>query len=146
MTGTYCRLDDHEARKRIADFQAAAGDLQPVFKAFGEYMLLQTDERFSGEHAPDGSAWQELSPATLKTKKGSKILTETTMMRGSVVYTTSPTHMAYGSNKIYYAIHQFGGQAGRGLKVTIPQRESLGFNDADLAEFTDTARDHMEAK
>lgn len=144
MAGTYCKLDDSQARKRIADFLAAAGDLEPAFKAFGEYMLLQTDARFSGEHAPDGSAWLPLSPATLKTKKGSRILTESAQLRGSVIYTTRPKHMAYGTNKVYGAIHQFGGKAGRGQKVNIPGREFLGFNAADIQEWKDTAIDHLD--
>jgi phage virion morphogenesis protein len=39
--------------------------------------------------------------------------------------------VAVGTNRVYAAIHQLGGQAGRGRKVTIPARPYLGVSAAD---------------
>ena len=39
-----------------------------------------------------------------------------------------------GSNKVYAAIHQLGGQAGKNKKVTIPARPYLKLTDDDFEE------------
>ena len=40
-----------------------------------------------------------------------------------------------GSNKVYAAIHQLGGQAGKNKKVTIPARPYLQLSDDDYQTF-----------
>ncbi|MDZ7831632.1 MAG: phage virion morphogenesis protein [Desulfobacterales bacterium] len=144
MAGTYFKLNDREVRRDLKAFMRQAGDLSPAYKAFGEYMLNVTGDRFSGEHSPEGRAWQPLSPETLESKKGAKILTESGQLRNSIIYSAKPERFAYGTNKIYGAIHQFGGKAGRGRKVTIPARPYLGIAAADMEEFGETLRDHLE--
>ena len=39
-----------------------------------------------------------------------------------------------GSNKVYAAIHQLGGQTGKNKKVTIPARPYLKLTDDDFEE------------
>jgi len=48
-----------------------------------------------------------------------------------------------GNNRIYGAIHQFGGQAGRGHKVTLPARPYLGINGDDEVEITQISQRHV---
>ncbi|TSA12012.1 MAG: phage virion morphogenesis protein, partial [Deltaproteobacteria bacterium] len=73
------------------------------------------------------------------TKKGREILaarlplTDTTVLRGSIAPTEIRANgIIIGTNVIYAAIHQFGGKAGRGRKVTIPARPYLMFQDEDI--------------
>lgn len=124
------------------------GDLTPVMKIFGEYMLVQTEQRFVGEHDPDGRPWTPLAPATLRYKKTNKILTESGHrggLRGTITYQSNKRRMSYGTNKKYGAIHQLGGQAGRNHMVTIPARPYLGITNENMTEFYTIVKDYLEA-
>lgn len=142
------RWDDRDAQRMLRRVVRRMDDLTPALKAFGEHMLVETDKRFTGQHAPDGTPWKPLAPATLRVKKTSKILQEQGRrggLRGTIAYHVSDKRkLAVGTNKVYGAIHQLGGQAGRGRKVTIPARPYLGIVDADLAEFVAICRDWIE--
>jgi phage virion morphogenesis protein len=50
-----------------------------------------------------------------------------------------------GVNKVYAAIHHFGGPAGRGRKVTIPPRPYLGLSEADREEIRAILNDYLAA-
>jgi phage virion morphogenesis protein len=143
---SYVTIDDKEVRKDLEEFMEKCGNLRVPLKAFGEHMLLVTEERFSGEHGPSGIAWMPLSPATLKTKKGTKILTENSNLRDRIIYSADARKMAYGTNVVYGAIHQFGGQAGRGRKVSIPARPFLGMDEADMEEWRRAIIDYLGRK
>lgn len=56
MSGTHAtfRWDDREAQAMLKKVIARLDNLRPVMKVFGEYMLVQTEKRFAGEHDPDG--------------------------------------------------------------------------------------------
>lgn len=142
-------IDDSSMRRRISRFVSAAGDMTPAFKAFGVYMVGRTEERFSGEHDPEGNRWQDWSEVTKAidptTGHGRrKILTKSHRLRRSVVPHIGRTYIALGTNVEYGRIHQLGGKAGRGRKVTIPARPYAGFNADDVAEFIATLKDHLE--
>ena len=49
-----------------------------------------------------------------------------------------------GSNFDYAAIHQLGGQAGKGLKTEIPARPYLQLTDDDFAEIIDETTDFLK--
>ena len=80
-----------------------------------------------------GEAWKALAPATLKKKKGSLKLVESGHLKRSLRsnISTSEKRVSVGSNLEYAAIHQFGGKAGRGHKVSIPARPFLPINEKD---------------
>lgn len=143
------RIDDSSMRRRISRFARATGDMTPALKAFGVYMEGRTEERFSGEHDPEGKRWQDWSKATKKsdptTSHGRrKILTKSHRLRRSVTAHPGRTSVVLGTNAIYGRIHQLGGRAGRGHRVIIPARPYAGFNADDVAEFIATLKDHLE--
>ncbi|MBU2430349.1 MAG: phage virion morphogenesis protein, partial [Proteobacteria bacterium] len=121
-------------------------NMNPVMKAFSEYMVMQTDDRFKKEQAPDGSRWQALSPMTVKRKadqgKMDKILQQDGYLRLVHPHADKDSAGIY-SDRIYAAIHNRGGKAGRNRSVTIPKREFLGFSKADLQEFVETCKDFI---
>jgi len=138
--------DDKDVQAMIARSIGNINDRTPVMKSFAEYMVKQTDDRFKNETAPDGSAWQQLSPVTLARKarlgKIDKILQQDGYLR--LVHPAADKDSAgIYSDRIYGAIHNRGGKAGPGHKVTIPKREFLGFNDADFKEFEETYKDFI---
>lgn len=144
-TGIYT-LDDTELKAILSRMEGAIKDLTPVMHPFGEYMLMRTEERFDAEETPEGVPWEPLSEITVarkrKRNKIDKILQQDGFLK-LVNYEAGHDGLELGSNRIYAAIHQFGGEAGRNKSVTIPQREFLGFNDEDIKEFEETVKDFI---
>jgi phage virion morphogenesis protein len=150
-------MQDLGVTRRLKRLISKAGNKKPALQSIGEYMLLQTDKRFTDEIDPEGNKWQAHSAITLAmawriagkkthTKRGKetkafkryqagrKILTATHALRKSITYKANSDSVIIGTNRVYAPIQQFGGKAGRGRKVTIPPRVFLGLNAADKAE------------
>lgn len=148
------RIDDLGVKAFLARIANGAHDMRPAMKNIGEYMILRTQERFDKETDPEGVKWAPLAALTYAasfhgkkfTKKGAttkgmtnyilmrKILTKSSHLRMSITYRADDHSVTIGTNKVYAAIHQFGGKAGRGHKVTIPARPYLGINAEDSIE------------
>ena len=96
----------------------------------GRYLVASTLRRFERERAPDGSPWLKSARALAE---GGQTLTDTGRLRGSIAHTVTDGGRAVevGSKVLYAAIHQFGGRAGRGRRVTLPARPYLGIDDRD---------------
>lgn len=62
---------------------------------------------------------------------------------GAISYRAFNDKVVWSANKVYAAIHNYGGQAGRGLKVNIPQREFMLVQDEDWQEINDTMQDFI---
>lgn len=156
MAGAFIEIktDDLAVRRAFDRLAAAGRNPQPVLRDIGEYLLTSVEERFDGEHGPDGAKWTPLADATLYrwmggasslTKRGNtkvsairrlagkKILTGETHNLRKIIYQVVGTGLSVGTDQKYGAIHQFGGKAGRGLASTIPARPYLGFSDRDNA-------------
>ncbi|MBW2560793.1 MAG: phage virion morphogenesis protein, partial [Deltaproteobacteria bacterium] len=110
MGGITLTIDiaNDDVRKLAKAIAERGKTLTPVFKAFGEYMLMQTECRFSGEHDPAGRPWTKLSARRLAEKKGPKILTERSRLRKSIVYKAGTHTLRIGTNVVYAAVHQLG--------------------------------------
>ena len=119
----------------------------------GAAMVTSTRERFDTQSGPDGRRWAPLSADTvigrlggtkrvytksMRFRKGVRgrmeslrILFRQGHLRNSITYRASRTGVEIGTNLVYGAIHQHGGRAGRGKKITIPARPYLGISSAD---------------
>lgn len=155
MSGVAIRVLAADVLARLQGMEARGGNLTGVMQDFGGYMTGSIQKNFDAEGRP--TRWQPLSLATLLgwaggrkgsfTKKGNwskkgqtalagrKILTDTARLRNSINYAAGARGLTLGTNVIYAAIHQFGGQAGRGRKVFIPARPYLLFQDEDVDYF-----------
>ena len=130
---------------------AAAGFLdKAVFSAIGEALKISTTDRFKNQTAPDGTPWEPLSPRYAawkrKIKGANKILKLRGYLRDTLRYQATDVSVAIGSNRVYSTIHQFGGQAGRGHKATIPARPYLGVSDDDVAAILEIIEDAFAAR
>lgn len=117
----------------------------------------QTRERFSTETGPDGQKW----PDSLRKKLfGGETLTRDGHLGDDISSAATDTQAMWGSNKIYAAIHQFGGvikaKTAKGLafqladgtnvvtrQVTMPARPFLGLSDEDRQDIQATVRRYL---
>lgn len=148
MTGAIVtvRLEGDDFAAGFARLAAMGADTRPLMRAIGAGIRDTTQERFDRAEDPDGHPWKGWSPAYAAVTKSSGLLRASAMrggLMGSIVFAATAHEVRIGSNKVYAAIHQFGGtivpkQAktlvfplGKKLvfakKVTIPARPYLGF-------------------
>lgn len=110
----------------------------------GEALVSGTVDRFSKGEDPEGNKWEPSARAWMEGVAGNKrrrqfgkTLVDTARLRKSIDYATTPNSVMVGSNVVYARIHQLGGKAGRGRKVTIPARPYLGVSKEDMEEVQD---------
>ena len=133
-------LDDAAARRALTRLAGRAIDLEPAMDEIGAMLVASTLERFERGEDPDGNAW---APSIRALEQGGQTLVDTSQLRGSITHEAARDSVTVGTNVIYAAIHQLGGKAGRGKKVTIPERAFLGINDDDAAEIGDILAEHL---
>lgn len=80
----------------------------------------------------------------LKYRAG-KPLTDTGRLKDSFSTMYDNDTALVGTNIIYAAIHNFGGQAGRNRKVTIPQREFLVLTNEDEQSLMDDVQEYFSS-
>ena len=126
-------------------------NLSEPLEAIGELMVGSVQETFDWEGRPD--PWEPLESSTLygrfkgsKTKKKggfrkgflrkvakSKILTDTARLRNSVDWEEDGNSVAWGSNVIYAATHNFGDE-----ERSIPERQFIQEPfDEDMKDITE---------
>ena len=123
-------VDDARVRASLRRLVGTLARPREAFDRIGSYLVTATLERFDRETGPDGKPWQK-SARALAT--GGLTLTDTGGLRDSITHNVAGDGrgVEVGSNLVYAAIHQFGGQAGRGRSVTLPARPYLGIDTRD---------------
>jgi phage virion morphogenesis protein len=135
-------LDSRPLKRALSALERAGADLRPLFRDWGEELLIRHDRRWDREQAPDGTPWEPLDPEYAARKADARpnaglLVFDENMRR--LHYNAHPDRLEFGANEIYAATHQFG-DPGRG----IPQREFLGVSDADREALLDIARDYFQ--
>ena len=133
------KIDNKEVNKKLLDLATRGENLRPLMKNIAGIFAYSTEENFKVEGRPK---WQDLAESTKKQrkKKGTYpgLILQVTGQLASTVNTYYDDNSAViGSNFDYAAIHQLGGQAGKGLKTEIPARPYLQLTDDDFAEIID---------
>jgi len=113
MTEIRITIDDAAALAALKRTRDGLLNLRPAMKNIGEYMVLETDDRFKTQTAPDGSQWQPISRSWRQAKQRNGYITKILQMRGrlrkSIVPKAGADHVSVGTNVVYANIHQFGG-------------------------------------
>ncbi|MDR1398107.1 MAG: phage virion morphogenesis protein [Desulfarculales bacterium] len=138
-----------------------------LLEAVGEVLVSGAIKRFQDEEDPKGNKWKPSQRTmAMKTQKsavkrdakgrilkgsgkilkkgrkgGGKTLTDTARLRNSITSEVNGDSVLVGSNVKYARIHQLGGMAGKGHKITIPARPYLGISKEDRQEVADTIND-----
>lgn len=127
-------------QQQLQALQQRAGNLAPVFRDIGEYLLLAHDERFAKQQSPEGDPWEPLSESYKKRKKRNKnkILILDSLLSGTLRYQVTANSLSFGTDRIYGATHQFGRD-----EAGIPARPFLGLSNADENEVLRLIEDHL---
>ncbi|TCP09250.1 phage virion morphogenesis protein [Crenobacter luteus] len=121
-------LESTALRRALDSLAYSLKDMEPAMRGIATELLSQTEANFEDEGRPD---WPTLADATVKQREkrgnwpGKMLQVSAGGLAGSVVTEYGPALALVGSNKKYAALQQFGGQAGRGRKVTVPGRPYL---------------------
>ncbi|GAB4303835.1 MAG: phage virion morphogenesis protein [Desulfuromonadia bacterium] len=140
-------LDDRELRDALERLARRVADTGPAMHDIGQTLMEHARRRFATSTGPDGQAWAPNAPTTIAaylgryggsykkdgslSKRGAAraagkkpLIGESKQLR-NIHYAAGRDWAEVGSSRIYAAIHQFGGKAGRGKKVAIPVRPFL---------------------
>jgi len=156
------------AERLLRRIALRTGDVGPALRSIGSALEASTQQRFLDERGPDGNKWEEHSPVTTALRggasaragkgtrnrkgqfrrrgTGNEILRDRMHLFDSIGSAVNGAELRVGANRIYARIHQLGGQAGPGRKVTIPARPYLGINAQDEQTILQTLRDHLEVR
>lgn len=131
-----------------------------LHKRLGETALSQISQRFRRGEDPEGRKWA----ASGRVKaKGGQVLRDTGRLQRSFSYRAETDYAAIGTNDIRARLHQYGGvvkpkQARRlrfrtaagdwvtALKVTMPARAMVGFNEDNKRELAQETRDYLDER
>lgn len=145
------RIDDSQVRAALTKLAERCTNLRPVMAKIGMEYEKRVLDNFRRQQSPGGTPWKPLASWTIVGgllkrkaygKKGDllargkkylankRILIASGALQRSVHHQATATSVAIGSSGSipYAAIHQFGGKAGRGKKVSIPARPWLAEN------------------
>ncbi len=134
-------LDDAKVRQVLGALQQVTKDLRAPLREIGEEAHSMAMDAFESETSPGGVAWK---PSKRAVKTGGKTLSDTGALKSSIDVAAFPNKVLIGSNLVYAAIHQFGGDAGRGHKVHLPARPYLpSEEDMDQGFIFDVLSRHL---
>lgn len=137
-----------EAGHWLSEAARRMSDLTPLMDELGGAMVASTQARFEAEKAPDGTPWERSARAV---HEGGQTLRDSNRLYQSITHRAGRQHVAWGTNVIYAAVHQFGatirpksanalafalpgGDFAQVQKVEIPARPFLGVSRDDQAE------------
>lgn len=125
------------------------GDMTEPMQRIAAVLEDTTEQAFADEASPStGEPWPSLSDAYLKAnpkRKGGKMLQATAGgLAPSIVSEYGDNWAQIGSNKIYAAIHQFGGEDDMAPgPAAIPAREYLGISKETEADILDILEEYL---
>lgn len=141
MAGFSFNLDMDKALRGLDIAMQKAQRTQDFMDTIGETLVSSTHQHFQDQAGPDGP-WK---PSQRAEREGGQTLVKSARLKNAITYEASPQMVVIGVNAVYARIHQLGGQAGRGHKVTIPARPYIYINDEDRAEIKALAVEHLRS-
>lgn len=143
MVGVAIRVEVPNLGKvsaRLQKLLSRLGDLTPVMDEIGAHLAQTTAERFESGTGPDGKKWK---PSIRAQAQGGLTLVDSGRLRDSITWRAGRDSVEIGSNLIYAAIHQMGGEAGRNHSVKLPARPYLGVSAGDEREIGAIIDDYL---
>ena len=121
------KIDNKKVEKALLEIAQKTSNLRPLMKNVAGIMADSTEENFKEEGRPK---WKDLSEKTKTARRKTghypgQILQVSGQLAMSITTQYDNESAVIGSNKVYAAIHQLGGPAGKNKKTTIPARPYL---------------------
>lgn len=145
----HIEINDHGTASSLRSLLHAASDRQPIMKIAGAIAQKSVVYNFELGGRPK---WKALAVSTLKYKAkygiNLGVLKGRTGNLAMISYKATATEAVIGtspSSKDYAAIQNFGGQAGRGHKVTIPARPFMVLQQEDLDDMQAAIANYLES-
>lgn len=125
------KLDNKKVEEALLELAQKTSNLRPLMKNIAGIMADSTDENFKEEGRPK---WKDLSEKTKTARRKTghypgQILQVSGQLAMSITTQYDNESAVIGSNKVYTAIQQLGGQAGKNKKVKIPARPYLNLSE-----------------
>ena len=98
------KIDDKAVISVLDRLAATASKMSPVMSMISEELKSQTEKNFAAEGRP---SWLGIKPR--KGREGGHILQDTGKLAASISTSYNSNSATIGSNRVYAAIHQFGG-------------------------------------
>lgn len=152
------RVEDAQVAAALRRLIALGRDATPAMRDIAALGENSTRLRFRTETGPDGTRWK---PSLRARIKGGRTLTKDGHLAGSLSSHFGPDFAEWGVNRVYAAIHQFGGVIrGRGAgalrfrladggfavvrAVRMPARPFLGVSSDDARDILDILQRRIE--
>ena len=140
------KIDNKKVEKALLEIAQKTSNLRPLMKNIAGIMADSTEENFKEEGRPK---WKDLSEKTKTTRKKighypGQILQVSGQLALSVTTQYDETSAVIGSNKVYAAIHQLGGQAGKNKKTAIPARPYLSLTNDEYEEILSSVENYLK--
>ena len=102
-------IDDSQILAAFNRMQAASLDMSPAMKTIAGLLEATTAQNFEAQSGPLGK-WPALKNSSRNKRRTSpKILVDTARLKNSITSQFGPNSAAVGTNVLYAAIHQLGG-------------------------------------
>lgn len=127
------KLDNKKVEEALLELAQKTYNLRPLMKNIAGIMADSTEENFKEEGRPK---WQDLSEVTKTARRKTghypgQILQVSGQLALSINTQYDDVSAVIGSNKVYAAIQQLGGQIGINKKAVIPARPYLKLSEDD---------------
>ncbi|HEX2959092.1 MAG TPA: phage virion morphogenesis protein [Chitinispirillaceae bacterium] len=143
--------------RRLHIIKRNGGNLQKPLAEIGEIILSSIEENFLQEGRYESAdswhggtnRWVDLAESTKKARRkkgkwpGKKLQMSQGGLAASITANVSGDNLEIGTNKVYGAIQQLGGKAGRNHSVTVPARPYLVVQNEDLDDAMDVLGRHI---
>lgn len=131
------KFENQEVDKALLKLAEKGENLRPLMKNIAGIFAYSTEENFKKEGRPN--KWVDLADSTKDTRRKirkwpGQILQVTGQLASSINTEYDDNSAVVGSNLVYAAIHQLGGQAGRNKSANIPARPYLYLTEDDYQE------------
>lgn len=122
-------LDESDLQRGLGQLLRNATETGPMMRGIAAELASLTEDNFESE-SWGGKRWGGDNNGKSKRAMadGGKTLQLSGQLAASISTQSGNGYARIGSNKVYAAIHHFGGQAGRGKKLTLPARPYLPLN------------------
>jgi phage virion morphogenesis protein len=141
------RIDNKELQDYLIQLAEKTSDLRPLMRNIAGIMADSVEENFAQQGRPK---WQQLAKSTIeqrvKAGKWPGMILQLSQggLASSITSHYDENSAVVGTNKVYAAIHQFGGKAGRGKNVEIPTRPYLKLGDSENTEILTEVKKYLQ--